>query len=73
MIVRVNVVLDRTVIVDDHTQPTYQMTPGFKPFTVVHNSPMLTSALFLLGFYIENSRIQELPFFGNTNKNGRMK
>ena len=20
---------------DDHTQPTYQMTPGFKPFTVV--------------------------------------
>ena len=49
------------------------MTPGFKPFTVVHNSPMLTSALFLLGFYNENSRIQELPFFGNTNKNGRMK
>ena len=20
---------------DDHTQPTYEMTPGFKPFTVV--------------------------------------
>ena len=21
---------------DDHTQPTYEMTPGFKPFTVFH-------------------------------------
>ena len=50
------------------------MTPGFKPFTVVHNSPLLTSTLFLHWIYlIENSRKQELPFFGNTNKNGRMK
>ena len=23
---------------DDHTQPTYQMTPGFKPFTVIHKT-----------------------------------
>ena len=50
------------------------MTPGFKPFTEVHNSPLLTSTLFLHWIYlIENSRIQDLPFFGNTNKNGRMK
>ena len=48
MIVQVSVVLSRTVVVtvnnnspildyvylDDHTQPTYEMTPGFKPFTV---------------------------------------
>ena len=48
MIVQVSVVLNRTVVVtvnnnspildyiylDDHTQPTYEMTPGFKPFTV---------------------------------------
>ena len=24
---------------DDHTQPAYEMTPGFKPFTVIHISP----------------------------------
>ena len=52
MIVRVNVVLNRTVVVDsdtvnnnspiqdyvhpnDQTQPTFEMTPGFKPFTAV--------------------------------------
>ena len=70
MIVRVNVVLNRTVVVeiifrldseddktaqvvgtsvainnnssfqdyvhsDDHTQHTYEMTPGFKPFTII--------------------------------------
>ena len=23
---------------DDHTQPTYKMTPGFKPFTIIHVS-----------------------------------
>ena len=23
---------------DDHTQPTYQMTPGFKPFTVIQKT-----------------------------------
>ena len=48
MIVQVSVVLNRTVVVtvnnnsfildyvypDDHTHPTYEMTPGFKPFTV---------------------------------------
>ena len=48
MIVQVSVVLNRTVVVtvnnnspildyvylDDHTYPTYEMTPGFKPFTV---------------------------------------
>ena len=48
MIVQVSVVLNRTVVVtvnnnspildyvhlDYHTQPTYEMTPGFKPFTV---------------------------------------
>ena len=51
MIVWVNVVLNRTVVVDsessqqqpysglnvhphDHTQPTYEMTPEFKPFIV---------------------------------------
>ena len=32
LIVRVNVVLNRTVVVDQ-TQPTFEMTPGFKPFT----------------------------------------
>lgn len=46
MIVQVSVVLNRTVVVtvnnnsfildyvylDDHTHPTYEMTPGFKPF-----------------------------------------
>ena len=31
---------------DDHTQPTYEMTPGFKPFTVV---PVLAN-LFLSPF-----------------------
>ena len=45
LIVRVNVVLNRTVNnnspiqdyvhPDDQTQPTFEMTPGFKPFTVV--------------------------------------
>ena len=59
MIVRVNVVLNRTVVVDsdckqhcqvtvnnnrpiqdyvhpdDQTQPPFEMTPGFKPFTVL--------------------------------------
>ena len=48
MIVQVSVVLNRTVVVtvnnnspildyvylDDHTYPTYEKTPGFKPFTV---------------------------------------
>ena len=46
MIIQVSVVLSRTVVVtvnspildyvylDDHTQPTYEMTPGFKPLTV---------------------------------------
>ena len=48
MIVRVNAVLNRTVVVDsdynnspiqdyvhpdDQTQPTFEMAPGFKPFT----------------------------------------
>ena len=23
---------------DDRTQPTYKMTPGFKPFTIIHVS-----------------------------------
>ena len=23
------------VHLDDHTQPTYEMTPGFKPFTIL--------------------------------------
>ena len=37
MIVRVNVVLNRTVVIDsDHTQPTYEMALGFKPFTVIY-------------------------------------
>ena len=22
---------------DDQTQPTYEMTPGFKPFTIIYN------------------------------------
>ena len=45
MIIWVNVVLNRTVNnnspiqdyvhLDDQTQPTFEMTPGFKPFTVV--------------------------------------
>ena len=52
MIIRVNVVLNRTVVVDsvtvnnnspiqdyvhldDQTQPTFEMTPGFKPFTAL--------------------------------------
>ena len=36
MIVWVNVILNRTVVMDsDHTQPTYEMTLGFKPFTVI--------------------------------------
>ena len=47
LMVRVNVVLNRTVVVtvnnnspiqdyvhpDHQTQPTFEMTPGFKPFT----------------------------------------
>ena len=50
MIVQVSVVLNRTVVVtvnnnsfildyvylDDHTHPTYEMTPGFKPFTTTY-------------------------------------
>ena len=27
---------------DDHTQPTYEMTPGFKPFTVLQYKLALT-------------------------------
>ena len=41
LIVRVDVVLQRTVVVysdyvhlDDQTPPTFEMTPGFKPFTI---------------------------------------
>ena len=43
LIVQVNIVLNRTVVVDsdwrffhldDQTQPTFEMTPGFKPFTM---------------------------------------
>ena len=39
LIVRVNIVLNRTMVVgsfchhDDQTQPTFEMTPRFKPFT----------------------------------------
>ena len=29
---------------DDHTQPTYEMPPGFKPFTVMTN--LLTTNIF---------------------------
>ena len=42
LIIQVNVVLNRTVIVDsddvhpdDQTQHTFEMTPGFKPFTIM--------------------------------------
>ena len=27
---------------DDHTQPTYEMTPGFKPFTVLQYKVVVT-------------------------------
>ena len=42
LIIRVNVVLNRIVVVDsdyvhpdDQTQRTFEMTPGFKPFTIM--------------------------------------
>ena len=41
LIVRVNVVLNRTVVVDRQqqsysgTQPTFEMAPGFKPLTIL--------------------------------------
>ena len=41
LIIRVNVVLNRTVVVDsdyvqtDQTQRTFEMTFGFKPFTIM--------------------------------------
>ena len=47
MIVRVNVVLNRTVVIDsDHTQPTYEITLGFKPFTVIYLSYFSSHHLF---------------------------
>ena len=60
MIIRVNVVLNRTVVVDtvnnnsfiqdyvhldDQTQPTFEMTPGFKPLT--NSSTVTIFAVFL--------------------------
>ena len=33
--VRKNSPIEDYVHPDDHTQPTYEMTPGFKPFTKI--------------------------------------
>ena len=48
MMVRVNVVLNRTtVVIDiDHTQPTYKMILRFKPFTVIYLSYFSSDHLF---------------------------
>ena len=37
---------------DDQTQPTFEMTPGFKPFTVLLLLLLLLLLLFLLSLFI---------------------
>ena len=33
-----NVPIQHEVYPDDHTQPTYEMTSGFKPFTIIRTA-----------------------------------
>ena len=36
---------------DDHTQPTYETTPGFKPFTVFYMLQMVPNAYLVDSFF----------------------
>ena len=36
---------------DDHNLRTYDMTPGFKPFTIVHKTKHSLSETFLISFH----------------------
>ena len=44
------------VHLDDQTQPTFEMTPGFKPFTVSHHSIKVINLQFLSNTLFEVSQ-----------------
>jgi len=45
---------------DDQTQPTFEMTPGFKPFTLILRLTFISQIYIYIEYFIDSARVRYL-------------